>query len=504
MSEGPPSRHGHSGLLDDGWARIVWIGNSHTLMVCSRRQITILDIHSNPVRLKCPELGIARTAHWFLDVRSSPIHKDHVFILTSSNLFWLQVTTLEEQKNNNRSNAIAKVLLSWKHFRSDEDPSLRLSVTADEDDMLILISSRLNTLVTSFRLSMPPYPHAIPLSLSDPAEVMLSPSVVPSSTSEVGVMFAINSLSLWPLQYCEYNGNLLVNADGPGHSYKQLGVRFYSMTVLSESLGVTQRLYYVLPVTGRQVEHDSRLTHDDLGTKALQILAPTWQDKSVRSTYRVHEDDFIVEDGFEDEDEDDFQMSVPVVLVSPRVKLTDSPSDTFSDAITDFKRLRQYTTFSKATPPPPLPKPLSTVLSHWTLGADPAEYDWAATRQALESESRTANEMSEAERARIARKAAKLLKRQRRETAAAEAATAASQQGPVVMASQPVGPSGRWSSPAPLDAGSQLVGPGVQSSQLTQSQRLPASQVEPGRHGGRQRHTARGAPAKKKRAEGFR
>ncbi|TKA67698.1 hypothetical protein B0A49_05875 [Cryomyces minteri] len=292
MSEGPPSRRGHSGLLDDGWARIVWIGNSHTLM------------------LKCPELGIARTAHWFLDLRSSPIHKDHVFILTSSNLFWLQVTTPEEKKNNNQSNAIAKVLLSWKHFRSDEDPSLRLSITADEDDTLILISSRLNALITSFRLSMPSYPHAIPLSLSDPAEVMLSPSVVPSSTSEAGVTFAINSLSLWPLQYYEYNGNLLVNADGPGHSYKQLGVRFYSMTVLSESLGVTQRLYYALPVTGRQVEHDPRLTHNDLGTKALKILAPTWQDKSVRSTYRVHEDDFIVEDGFEDEDEDedDFQM----------------------------------------------------------------------------------------------------------------------------------------------------------------------------------------------------
>ncbi|KAL2354103.1 RNA polymerase I-specific transcription initiation factor RRN6-like protein [Cryomyces antarcticus] len=757
MSEGPPSRHGHSGPLDDGWARIVWIGNSHTLMVCTRRQITIFDIHSNPVRLKCPELGIARTAHWFLDVRSSPIHKDHVFILTSSNLFWLQVTTLDGKKSNNQSNAIAKVLLSWKHFRSDEDASLRLSITADEDDMLILISSRLNALVTSFRLSMPPYPHAIPLSLSDPVEVMLSPSVVPSSTSEVGVTFAINSLSLQPLQYYEYNGNLLVYADGPGHSYKQHGVRFYSMTILSESLGVTHRLYYALPVSGRQVEHDPRLTHNELGTKVPRILAPTWQDKSVRSTYRVHEDDFIVEDGFEDKEEDDIQVvrfqqssnhrsrnfsrrktqslnkdvdpatydnqlvyretqdstgrpvvtvsdilqrvrskadnieelaeqrmqtlfelcdglpsvgdvdeastslqrlveevalkskvdslamtiqpvasasvlglpdsgrptilltsvyhhmidlwlaSLPekvsgrirftheqmarriaaeVYLASTTMKLYDpdvgpdlipsslrtgneestsfslpvrfstkgkgpgswaspqalssqpsssqfpsssshpesssrtalptpsaTPSLISSSSLSTnpltladnaFRRLRQYTTFSKATPPPPLPKPLSTVLSHWTLGADPAEYDWDATRQALESESHTANEMSEAERARIARKAAKLLKRQRRETAAAEAATAASQQGPLVMASQPVGPSGRWSSPAPRDAESQLVGSGVQSSQQTQSQRFPASQVEPGRHGGRQRHTARGAPAKKKRAEGFR
>lgn len=157
-------------------------------------------------------------------------------------------------------------------------------------------------------------------------------------------------------------------------------------------------------------------------------------------------------------------------------------------APSEISRLSRYTTFAEQPGlPSALPKSLSSVLAHWQVGTDPATYDWLATMQRLETEYDEQG-LTERERARLKRRAERHLERQRRETAVALSQGFMSTQAPqLVSASQPVLLPDRGAG----GASQPLV---LLSSSQTQSQSpaFPASQIEPGRFGGR-------APAKKKR-----
>lgn len=112
----------------------------------------------------------------------------------------------------------------------------------------------------------------------------------------------------------------------------------------------------------------------------------------------------------------------------------------------------------------PLPASLSSLLSHWAVGMDPANYDWDATRRALATVSDTEGTGDEAQvkrRQRMERR----LKRQRQDT--------------VDTSSQPQAV-GRW------DSQPEPVGATQGSSQVTEGLIFPMSQVEPGRYGSRQ------------------
>lgn len=170
----------------------------------------------------------------------------------------------------------------------------------------------------------------------------------------------------------------------------------------------------------------------------------------------------------------------------------------------EFARLQRYTTFSTASATPAhLPKALANKLANWSLGGDPDAYDWLATQRQQEEEAEMEDEgLTEKERARLKRRAEKHLKRQRRETARAQMMELASSQAPEVMsASQPAVALQRSQIP---DTGGMAMAASqgvalASSSQPTQSQVLNifASQVEPGRFGGRPK------PPKKKRKTGF-
>lgn len=179
-------------------------------------------------------------------------------------------------------------------------------------------------------------------------------------------------------------------------------------------------------------------------------------------------------------------LPTPSPSATPSVTTGSSHPSTF--AAPEITRLSRYTTFSKPAPSA-LPRSLTNILSHWTLGADPANYDWLSTsRRIAQREDETDEAMTEKERARMQRRAERHMRRQRREAAASQAAQLASSQAPeIVSASQPLQvPVGKTES--------QPYGVAGSSQSLGLSQ-LPASQVVPGRFGGR--------PAKKKRKQGF-
>lgn len=126
----------------------------------------------------------------------------------------------------------------------------------------------------------------------------------------------------------------------------------------------------------------------------------------------------------------------------------------------------------------PLSASMSNLLSHWTVGMDPANYDWDATRRALATPSDTEGIGDEAQVKRHQR-AERRLKRQRQDTLGAS--------------SQPQA-SARWDSQPEPARGTQG------SSQIAESLMVPTSQVEPGRYGSRQVSAAK---ATKRRKHGF-
>lgn len=170
----------------------------------------------------------------------------------------------------------------------------------------------------------------------------------------------------------------------------------------------------------------------------------------------------------------------------------------------EFARLQRYATFTTGFPTPaPLPKVLSSKLSHWSVGGDPDEYDWLATKRRQEEEAEMEEEgLTAKERARLKRRAEKHLRRQRRETARAQTMDLASSQAPEIMSA--IQPTVVLPRRQIQDSGSMAMAASqgvalASSSQATPSQvvHIPASQIEPGRFGGRAK------PPKKKRKTGF-
>ncbi|KAK3725151.1 hypothetical protein LTR37_000662 [Vermiconidia calcicola] len=174
---------------------------------------------------------------------------------------------------------------------------------------------------------------------------------------------------------------------------------------------------------------------------------------------------------------------------APASTVTES-SHPSSFAATEIARLSRYTTFTAKTVPPVLPRRLQRVLAHWKPGTDPSIYDWLATsRHHSQWEDEAEDEgMTEKERRRMQKRTERYVRRQRREAEESQRQQALSSQAPgIISASQPQQRTTRAESQRA--AGS--------SQQNLESSQLPvASQLLPGKHGGR-------PPPKKKRKSGF-
>jgi RNA polymerase I-specific transcription initiation factor RRN6 len=112
---------------EDGWARILWVGDVNTVVVCNRRELKVFDISGNQfTALKSPELMAEHAADWILDVKKHPLYAHRFFVLTSTHLFLAVVTCKKDVLGNSDMEPGARILLSWTHFRGLEDITLQL------------------------------------------------------------------------------------------------------------------------------------------------------------------------------------------------------------------------------------------------------------------------------------------------------------------------------------------------------------------------------------------
>ena len=117
----------------DGWGRILWAGSVSTLIVCDRHNLAVFDLKAAPKRLYSPPLVRPDSGEWILDVKRDPINLQHIFILTTRHLFWLNVIAAGEDYDELNGYVGARVLLSVRHFRNDEDDTAKLALLEEND-----------------------------------------------------------------------------------------------------------------------------------------------------------------------------------------------------------------------------------------------------------------------------------------------------------------------------------------------------------------------------------
>jgi RNA polymerase I-specific transcription initiation factor RRN6 len=126
---------------EDSWARILWVGDVNTIMVCNRRQLSIIAIEGTSFAyLPCPALISPRSSDWIIDVKRHPILRGCFFVLTSTELYLMAVTTPSEAVDSTVGAVGARVLLSWRHYRGAEDFTLSVSLSMLNDDGSCVIS----------------------------------------------------------------------------------------------------------------------------------------------------------------------------------------------------------------------------------------------------------------------------------------------------------------------------------------------------------------------------
>jgi RNA polymerase I-specific transcription initiation factor RRN6 len=117
---------------EDGWSRICWVRDVNTLVVCTRRHLAVLDLKSDPpTRLDVPDLDLARTPNWILDVKRGLVSNSHLFVVTTSQIFQLEIGGSNPSIRNDKG--VARILFSWRHFRNGDDTSLQLEILGLDD-----------------------------------------------------------------------------------------------------------------------------------------------------------------------------------------------------------------------------------------------------------------------------------------------------------------------------------------------------------------------------------
>lgn len=115
-----------------GWGAILWAGDGNTLVVADRRTLSVYHVSETIQRLKVPDLSLSKSADWILDMRSSPLDDSHIFLATSSRIFWLRVLPFSKKDDYPDAEPGISILLSWRHFRDRDDISVRMSILKDE------------------------------------------------------------------------------------------------------------------------------------------------------------------------------------------------------------------------------------------------------------------------------------------------------------------------------------------------------------------------------------
>lgn len=274
---------------DDGWARILWVGDVNTLLVCNRRKLEIHDISGGTSNVLPTEQPVSEnSAEWILDVKNHPTNTHLLFVLTTTRLFLMAVICPSDfQERNAELPHGGRVLLSWVHFRGPEDITLQLSVPAlaEEFPTIVILHSRMNNIITIYRYQFHEAEPLRPYAYSDPVSLNIRPLVRQSEQPR-----HISTIHLEILPWKEHHF-FIDDEDGPGRVYREEGIQFYRLSVQLSDLSIHEVVCYTLPdVAG----FDPQFTVEPLGWDLYKMP------RLLRMREIIDEfEDMVVPDGLE-------------------------------------------------------------------------------------------------------------------------------------------------------------------------------------------------------------
>lgn len=115
---------------EDGWGAVLWAGNTNRLVVARRRALAVFDLKGRTSQLSVPDIVSSSSSDWILDIKTSSAATSDVFIVTSSALHLIRISSMEDVAQSG-----IQCLLSWRHFRDLGDISLRLNLLTSSENM---------------------------------------------------------------------------------------------------------------------------------------------------------------------------------------------------------------------------------------------------------------------------------------------------------------------------------------------------------------------------------
>lgn len=262
----------------DGWHRLMWVSNVSTLVICNRRHIAVFDVKSTPKRLRGNELFPIGSTDWILDMKRGILNLNHLFILTSSRIFWVEIIPAGEEYKD--GDCGTRMLLSYRHFRDPSDETMKLTILKD-DDISITISSDRSCLVNFYSFST----GIDNIGGSTSSRGSFTLSLTPENQAWMAheALQSINFFQTLPIPS-------LSRLPGPEVIYIDQNVRFYQLFTFSPSAGLRMTLC--------SVRTDS---------SELLITAPNYKSsfakyRNNRKYGRVVDTQFITSDGALDEE----------------------------------------------------------------------------------------------------------------------------------------------------------------------------------------------------------
>ncbi|PVH84588.1 hypothetical protein DL98DRAFT_569097 [Cadophora sp. DSE1049] len=257
---------GHS----DGWYRILWASNLNTIVVCNRRYITVFDIKAQSTPLGRVDIFSAGNTDWILDIQRSTSDTHYLYVLTTTRIFWLEIVPAGE-RNDDHIEAGSRIILSYFHFMSPDDESLKLAPLKSDKVSVAIVSAK-NRVVTYYTFQKPqPQAHASSKSTF---------SLFLSSDQNGGRNLPIHSVKFLPC-------HLMLSANhfsGPGSKYVEDGVEFFQLWAVTADLGLLSTLSAV-------TLHDTK-THAIIAPDTKLLLSSRF----FGPKFVNEDDDFVVPD----------------------------------------------------------------------------------------------------------------------------------------------------------------------------------------------------------------
>ncbi|MCJ1308338.1 hypothetical protein MMC25_001991 [Agyrium rufum] len=139
--------------ISDGWARVLWVSNFTTLLVCNRNAIAIYDFKGGNHTMKSsqPKSVMKVGSGQILDVRRSDSDFSSVFVLSTDKVCLLRVRN-SQGSDEDVANPPAQLELVWRHYRNPFDMSMQICFKSVDRETHILLRSSLTSLITTFHL----------------------------------------------------------------------------------------------------------------------------------------------------------------------------------------------------------------------------------------------------------------------------------------------------------------------------------------------------------------